>query len=61
MLEASRIPSPCRNVCRLRRGLCIGCGRTPEEIAAWPTATDAERRAIVAAAAARLPRGGRGR
>jgi predicted Fe-S protein YdhL (DUF1289 family) len=52
------VPSPCRNVCRLARRagerLCIGCGRTPAEIEAWPTADDAARRAIRAAAAARL-------
>jgi predicted Fe-S protein YdhL (DUF1289 family) len=58
MVEASEVPSPCRNVCRLRRGLCIGCGRTPDEIGRWPTAGDSERRAIAAAAAARLPRAG---
>jgi predicted Fe-S protein YdhL (DUF1289 family) len=29
--------SPCINVCQLTptRSFCIGCGRTPEEIATW--------------------------
>jgi predicted Fe-S protein YdhL (DUF1289 family) len=56
MVTPSLVPSPCRNICRLRRGICTGCGRTPDEIARWPTAPDAERRAIRAAAAARLPK-----
>ncbi|MFN3592032.1 MAG: DUF1289 domain-containing protein [Thermaurantiacus sp.] len=55
------IPSPCRDICKLRRRsgvrLCIGCGRTTEEIAAWPTADDERRRAIRVAASARLARG----
>ncbi|WP_194744374.1 DUF1289 domain-containing protein [Thermaurantiacus tibetensis] len=55
LLEPSQVPSPCRNVCRLERRICVGCGRTPDEIARWPTASDPERRAIRAAAAARLP------
>jgi len=43
------IPSPCIGVCRLdaATGLCAGCMRTPAEIAAWPTASSAERVAIV--------------
>ena len=45
----SEIPSPCVGVCRLdpSSGLCAGCMRTLDEIAAWPTADDAERLAIV--------------
>lgn len=53
-LVASEVASPCRNICKVSRGLCIGCGRTLDEIAAWPTAPDPERRAIVARASARL-------
>jgi predicted Fe-S protein YdhL (DUF1289 family) len=55
VVTASLVPSPCRNICQLKRGICIGCGRTPEEIARWPTAPDDERRRIRASAAARLP------
>ena len=45
----SEIPSPCIGVCRLdpRTGLCAGCMRTADEIAAWPAVGDAERLAIV--------------
>lgn len=39
--------SPCRKVCVIHpeSGLCIGCLRTAEEIAAWPSMTPEERRA----------------
>ncbi|HEX9168706.1 MAG TPA: DUF1289 domain-containing protein [Roseiarcus sp.] len=34
-------PSPCIGVCRIdeRSGYCLGCARTPEEIASWRTAS----------------------
>lgn len=43
------IPSPCIGVCRLeaQTGVCEGCLRTAEEIAAWPFATNAERLEMV--------------
>ena len=53
-LVASAIPSPCRNICRVANGICTGCGRTLPEIAAWPTAPDAERKEILARAKARI-------
>jgi predicted Fe-S protein YdhL (DUF1289 family) len=42
--------SPCRKVCVIHpeSGLCIGCLRTREEIAAWPAMTPEERRARMA-------------
>jgi uncharacterized protein len=47
--RVSQIPSPCVGVCRLdpHTGLCAGCLRTVDEIAAWPGASDAERVDIV--------------
>ncbi len=55
---ARTVPSPCRNICRLGRRagerICLGCGRTPDEIKAWPTADDGARRAIRSAAGRRL-------
>ena len=48
--------SPCTGVCRLdTRGVCLGCGRTLDEIAQWGGASEARQREIVAAARARLP------
>ncbi|WP_448578893.1 DUF1289 domain-containing protein [Thermaurantiacus sp.] len=58
MPTASLVPSPCRNICQLKRGICIGCGRTGEEIAAWPTASDPVRLQIRARADARLSAAG---
>lgn len=54
-----RSPStPCTQVCILdpEIGLCLGCGRTRDEIAAWPRLTEPERRAIMAELDARLRR-----
>jgi hypothetical protein len=53
-LLPSAVRSPCRNICRVKRGLCMGCGRTLAEIERWPSASDPERRSIAAAAAGRL-------
>ena len=42
------IPSPCINVCSLdRRGICVGCNRTKQEITDWIKATDSEKQAIL--------------
>ncbi|MCW5656077.1 MAG: DUF1289 domain-containing protein [Burkholderiaceae bacterium] len=42
------VPSPCVNVCRMDAvsGLCEGCLRTIDEIAAWGTMDDADKRAV---------------
>ena len=41
-------PSPCINVCRMHEasGLCEGCLRTIDEIAAWSTLDDDAKRAV---------------
>ena len=48
---AARSLSPCISVCRLdpHSGLCEGCLRTVEEIAAWSSMSDAARRQVLAA------------
>jgi predicted Fe-S protein YdhL (DUF1289 family) len=50
------IESPCIDVCTMdtASGLCIGCGRTLDEIARWSSFSDAERRAIMAVLPERL-------
>ena len=49
------MPSPCIDICQLNNnGICIGCGRTKQEIADWPYATDKERVAIYDKSAVRL-------
>ena len=54
--------SPCISVCKLDPDtqICIGCGRTVMEIAAWPSLSEAERAAILRrleASRARAPQG----
>ena len=53
--------SPCIGVCQLDQdtGYCIGCQRTGDEIMAWPSASDAERHAILAKLDDRRYDGGR--
>lgn len=42
------VPSPCNNICRIdpRTGLCDGCLRTLEEVAAWSGLDDGGKRAV---------------
>ena len=49
------LPSPCIDVCRMdpASGLCDGCLRTLDEIAAWSIASDEQQRQILAAIAQR--------
>jgi len=47
--------SPCvRNCCLDEHDICLGCGRTLEEITEWGGADDTRRRVILARAARRL-------
>jgi uncharacterized protein len=42
------VPSPCISVCRMstQHGLCEGCLRTLDEIAAWSTLDDEAKRRV---------------
>ena len=42
------VPSPCINVCRMdaTTGWCEGCLRTIDEIVAWGSMADADKRAV---------------
>ncbi len=53
--DAGPVLSPCTKVCALdpATGLCRGCCRTLDEIAAWGALDDAGKRAVLAAVAAR--------
>jgi predicted Fe-S protein YdhL (DUF1289 family) len=55
------IETPCVKVCTLdaRAGLCLGCGRTIDEIAGWGAMSADERRRIMAELPTRLAAGGR--
>ena len=48
--------SPCVKLCALdsATGLCVGCGRTLNEIGGWLGLSDGQRRAIIASLPARL-------
>ncbi len=48
VLHGADAVSPCVAVCRMddAAGLCAGCLRTLDEIAAWSTLSDAQRRAV---------------
>jgi len=50
------LPSPCVSVCRMdaASGLCAGCWRTLDEIAAWSRMDGAAKRATWALIAQRL-------
>ena len=52
--------TPCNKICVIdpASGLCRGCGRTTDEIARWAAMTDAERRVIMEALAARMDAAG---
>jgi predicted Fe-S protein YdhL (DUF1289 family) len=52
---AAPMETPCVKTCTLdaRSGLCLGCGRTINEIAAWGRMSDAERARIMAELPAR--------
>lgn len=54
---AGPVESPCIGVCQLNADrVCIGCGRTLDEIAEWLDADAARRSAIRDAAAGRISR-----
>jgi predicted Fe-S protein YdhL (DUF1289 family) len=42
------VPSPCISLCEMdgRTGLCRGCLRTIDEIIAWGSASDDDKRAV---------------
>lgn len=52
------ISSPCVKLCQLDpvTRLCLGCGRSLDQIGRWSSLSEAERRAIIARLAGRTPR-----
>lgn len=57
--ESAMIETPCIKICTLdaRSRLCLGCGRTIDEIAAWGTMAAAERKRVMDELPARLAQG----
>ena len=53
--KISTVTSPCvRDCCLDEAEVCMGCGRSLEEILRWHAASDEEREAILVAAKARV-------
>ncbi|MCB1475847.1 MAG: DUF1289 domain-containing protein [Rhodobiaceae bacterium] len=52
---APTVKSPCCGVCFIdpATGWCAGCCRTGDEIAAWPSLNDEQRRTLIATLEAR--------
>ena len=50
------ISTPCIKVCAVsgQTGMCIGCGRSLQEIASWGRLSEPERQAVMAELPARL-------
>jgi predicted Fe-S protein YdhL (DUF1289 family) len=53
---ATAIESPCNKICVVHpaHAICVGCGRSLDEIAGWIALSEAERTAIMAQLPARL-------
>ncbi len=60
-MSAAPLSSPCVKVCRVDPAsrLCVGCGRSLEEIARWGAMSEAERLAVMTGLKPRLARVGR--
>jgi predicted Fe-S protein YdhL (DUF1289 family) len=45
------VESPCINICTPdpESGLCVGCGRTIEEITKWPILTEIQKQDVIKA------------
>ncbi|MCF6783335.1 MULTISPECIES: DUF1289 domain-containing protein [Pseudomonadaceae] len=46
--------NPCVSICKVKDDICIGCGRSRDEMKAWKSMKNKERRAVNEMAAARL-------
>ena len=42
-MKRNPIDSPCISVCRYENEVCVGCGRTVEEVVEWYNMTDDEK------------------
>ena len=46
--------NPCVSICKIKDDICIGCGRSRDEMKAWKGLKNKERKAVNELAAARL-------
>jgi len=53
--------NPCVSICKLKDDVCIGCGRSREEMKSWKKMKNKERKAVNALATERLKALGKAR
>ena len=46
-MKKSPIESPCISVCRYENEVCVGCGRTVDDITNWSDMTDKKKQAVL--------------
>jgi len=46
-MKKSHIESPCISVCRYDDEVCVGCGRTVDEVVGWYDMNDDEKQAVL--------------
>ena len=46
-MKKSHIESPCISICRYEDEVCVGCGRTVDEVVNWYDMTDNEKQAVL--------------
>jgi predicted Fe-S protein YdhL (DUF1289 family) len=46
-MKKSPIESPCISICRYEDEVCVGCGRTVNEVVGWYDMTDDEKLAVL--------------
>jgi predicted Fe-S protein YdhL (DUF1289 family) len=46
-MKQSKVESPCISICRYENEICVGCGRTVEEVTEWYNFTDKQKQKII--------------
>ena len=46
-MKPSKVESPCISICRYENEICVGCGRTVEEVTEWYNLTDKQKQKII--------------
>ena len=41
------VESPCMSICRYEDEVCVGCGRTVDEVVGWYDMTDKQKQAVL--------------
>jgi len=54
VILGDKAKNPCVSICKLKDDICIGCGRSRDEMKAWKGLKNKERKAVNEVAAERL-------